>query len=182
MPEHHDRRLTRRMFLRGTLGAAVLLGVGGVFAGRWSSRIARLPRRPLRFFSAGEFAVMTAIAETMLPRGGKHAPFDDTETIERIDAELADLPAHETKDLKSLLWIVEYLPPVMGGKLGRFSALGDEGRAAYLRGWEQSRFAVKRTGYAAVKYLVMMHYYADRRAWKGIGYIPMSLPQWSTAS
>ena len=173
------RGLSRRMFLRGTLGAAVLLGVGGFFAGRWRSRGRRAPRRPLAFFSPAEFAVMTAIAETLLPgAGGRHAAFDEMETVERIDAKLAGLPAHETKDVKSLLWVLEHLPPLLGPRLGFFTGLTDAGRAAYLGGWERSRFAFKRTGYAALKYLVMLHYWGDRRSWPAIGYLPMGLPQW----
>lgn len=171
--------ITRRMFLRGTLGGAVLLGVGGVFAGRWTSRVTRTPRRPLRFFTAAEFAVMSAVAEAMLPRAdGRHVDFGELETIERIDAELAALPTHETKDLKALLFVFEKLPTVLGGRLGFFTALSDADRAAYLRGWETSRLAFKRTGFAAFKHLLMLFYWADPRAWRSIEYVPMGLPRW----
>lgn len=180
-PDRKRALLTRRMFLRGTLGGVVVLAVGGLVAGRWRSRVTRKPRRPLRFFTGAEFSVMTAVAEAMLPVDEKHADFGELDTVERIDEFLAGLPKHETKDLKSLLFAVENLPPVLGPKLGFFTALGDGDRRAYLRGWERSRFAFKRTGFAALKHLTMIHYWADRRAWKAIGYVPLELAQWSQA-
>ncbi|MBI2895059.1 MAG: hypothetical protein HYY06_16000 [Deltaproteobacteria bacterium] len=168
------KRISRRGFLRWTLGAALVLAVFGFFAGRWSSRIRRRPGRRLRFFTPAEYAVMTAVAETMLPR----IPFHSTETVEQIDRSLAIRPAAETKDIRTLLWMVEHLPPVLDRRLGFFTALSDADRAAVLRGWASSTFAFRRTGFQALKYLVMIHHYADRRSWRSIHYEPMELPGW----
>lgn len=116
---------------------------------------------------------MTAVAAAMLP---VVPPPEELETVERIDAKLAALPPDETKDLRSLLSVLEYLPPLLGPRLGRFTALPPDERAAYLLEWESSRLAFKRTGFAALKYLVMMFYYGDPRSWPALAYVPMALP------
>lgn len=168
------RRIGRRTFLKRTLLVLVAVGLVGLFVGRWSSRVKRRPHRRLRFFTPSEYAVMTAVAETMLPG----IPFHLTETVEQIDSSLAARPAVETKDIRTLLWMIEHLPPVLDRRLGFFTALADADRAAVLRGWANSSWAFRRTGFSALKYLVMIHHYADRRSWRSIHYEPMELPGW----
>ena len=160
------------------LAGGAALAFGALWVGRWSSRVRRRPKSALRFLSPKEFSVLTAVAETMLPRGPDAPSFHRIETVERIDDTLAHMPGHKTRDIPGLLWAIEHLPAVTSGKLGTFTSLSDADRTGVLRSWEQSGSADLRTAFAGLKYLVMLHYYADRRAWESFGYVPVALPQW----
>jgi gluconate 2-dehydrogenase subunit 3-like protein len=182
IPGYTERSvIARRSFLKRVLAALAVLLLGAIWIGRWSSRVHKRPRRHLRFLSPKEFSVLTAVAETMLPRWPDAPGFASLETIERIDESLAQLPAYRTQDVPGLLWAIEHLPSVTTGAFGTFTALPDADRTAVLRAWETSDRARLRTAYASLKYLVMLHYYADRRAWGSFGYVPVRLPQWDAA-
>lgn len=172
--------IARRSFFQRVLAALVVIVLGALWIGRWASRVRKRPRRHLQFLSAKEFSVLTAVAEAMLPRGGDAPGFHSIETIERIDDTLAHLPANKTQDIPGLLWAIEHLPPVTAGKLGTFTALPDADRTAVLHAWEKSGRAELRAAFGGLKYLVMLHYYADRRSWESFGYVPVRLPQWDT--
>ena len=150
-----------------------LLAAGGLVAGSWRARPGRGPARPLRFFSPAEFATMSAVADTFIaaPSDQKDIPSPaDVQLVERLDAALAEEDPRETKDLKTLLFLLERGAPILGLRLGFFSAMSDDARAAYLAGWESSLLSFKRSAFAALHYLVFLHYYDDPRTWAGIGY------------
>jgi len=168
----------RRAFFRGLFAGGAAVAFGALWVGRWSSRVRRRPTGPLKFLSPKEYSILTAVAETMLPRGPDTPAFHRIDTVERIDDTLAHMPGHKTRDVPGLLWAIEHLPAVTTGKLGTFTALSDASRTAVLRSWERNDSAYLRTAFAGLKYLVMLHYYADRRSWDSIGYVPVRLPQW----
>ena len=95
----------------------------------------------------------------------------------------------QTAQLHQLLRTVESpgLNLLLCGRAARFSHLSLPDRTAYLGGWRDSRLALKRTGFAALKRLTCFLYYAapgpkgPNPNWPEIGY-PGTLPEPPTGS
>jgi hypothetical protein len=168
-------RISRRRFLRTSLGGAAVLTAGGAIFGRWRPRT-DTPSAVLKVLTGREARTLSAVAETMLPPREGFPSLEEVDLIPRIDASMAKLHPDDLSDLKALLGLLEYGAPLVGPTRGFFSALPPAERARYLESWEQSRFALKRTGFAAMKYFVMMYYYDHPRAWGGTGFGHLVLP------
>jgi choline dehydrogenase-like flavoprotein len=80
------------------------------------------------------------------------------------------LPATDRRLLSILLRIVEYAVPVLTGRLRRFSSLALADQQRYLRGWEQSRVALRRQGAASLRALASVAYYGRASGWAAVGY------------
>jgi hypothetical protein len=162
--------LGRRAFLRATGMSAALLTV---------SRLRLVPAAAattgaetvMRVLSPGDARVMSAIGERITVTGDPAMPrFSQTSGLETIDAALRGLPPDIVQQLSWALWLFEYAPPVLAGKLSTFTGLTPEWQDAYLMSWEQSRFQMRRLAFQAVKNLSFLGYYAQDATWKGIHY------------
>jgi hypothetical protein len=160
--------LTRRALLGRSLAAlgavAALPGVAPACA-----RSAPAPAG-LRVLAPGEWQVLDALADTVIPRGG---PFPlgaaDVGLAARIDALLAAQPAQLAGGVRGALLLLEYGAPLLTGRLARFSALGAEERAAVF-GALPGRFGLARRVYAGLRGLCLFAFYALPESWPAIGY------------
>ena len=160
--------LTRRALLGRSLAAlgavAALPGVAPACA-----RSAPAPAG-LRVLAPGEWQVLAAIADTVIPRGG---PFPlgaaDVGLAARIDALLAAQPAELAGGVRGALLLLEYGAPLLAGRPARFSALGAEERAAVF-GALPGRFGLARRVYAGLRGLCLFAFYALPESWPAIGY------------
>lgn len=169
-------RFSRRFLLRSTAVGAAAMALGGL-CGSWRRRATRLPPSPTHALDADQAAILTAVAETLLPPAPGFPTVQEVRLVERIDAKLATVPAEDLEDVRSLLTAFEYGAPVLGPAAGRFTALSDAARERYLAGWERSRLAFKRTGFHALKYLVLLYYYDSPRAWRKLRYTGPQIPR-----
>ena len=165
--------LSRRSLLkRGLLGGS-LLALGGVgFLALRGGRMLPLPPEGLRVFSPREYAVLDAVARRLVrPRAG-------WPTVEEIGVALAaDRIAERTegsaqKELKQLLGLFEngLAGFVFGGWTRPFTALNGDEQDRVLAEWRDSSLAIRRTGFSALRTLVLAGYYKSPRIWPAVGY------------
>ena len=167
-----DRKLplSRRSFLQWTAVSAGLLTVARL---RPVAAVA-VPAGPapaFRVLTPHTAEILTVIVERMVDNGEPDMPaVRDTGTIETIDVALYQLDPAVQAQLGWLLTMFEYGPPLLQGKLRRFTALRPEEQDDYLRGWETSRLPLRRIAFQALKNLAVLGYYSQDATWKGIHY------------
>jgi hypothetical protein len=163
----------RRGFLRRGLwgGALLALGGGGYLALRPSRKVP-LPVEGLLALSDREYAVVQALAERLVPVRNGFASVDQVRAAYNVDRVLARADAGVRKEVKQLLGLFENALPglLFGGRWEPFSQLTAAEQDTVLREWESSRLALRRTGFQALRTLVVAAYYGSPLAWPGIGY------------
>jgi hypothetical protein len=167
-----DFRVTRRGLLR----------VGGISAALLTvSRLRALPAlaatgqasadATLRVLSPDDARILSAIAGRITFTGEPSMPrFADTAGLQVIDGALRQLPPAVAQQVSWGLWLFEYGPPIWIGKLSTFTGLSDEWQDAYIAGWAESRFQMRRTAFQAFKNLSMLGYYSQDATWPAIHY------------
>jgi hypothetical protein len=159
---------TRRGFL-------ALLGAGSALAS-----VARVPRAAAataspaaagRFFAEAEREILTQVVERMVATGEPEAPaVRDTRAIDVIDAVVEGLDPAISAPLPTLLRAVEWGPFLFDRRLSRFTRLLPEAQDASLRGWMESRLALRRQGFLALRNLAFVGYWSQEETWPLIGY------------
>jgi hypothetical protein len=171
MPSLELPSMTRRIFLNGTLqalGAAVALPLAprSLFAAAETAADAA----PLRVLSPGEYQVLAAIADTMIPHGGA---FDlgarDVDLARRVDAYLPKMHPDIVTGFRGALVFVEQQAPQLAGKTGSFSALAPEDRGAVFDAMVAAG-GVPAGAFLGLKYVCMTHFYTLDAVWPAIGY------------
>jgi hypothetical protein len=143
------------------LGAGTLAGCGG----EPGERLASPP------FSADEREVLAQVVERMVATGEDPAPrVRDTGVVSRIEALLLALDPELVRPLPALLRLVDWGPWLFDATPARFRALSDAAKDDSLRGWQQSRFALRRQGFAALRNLAFFGWYGGEASWPGVGY------------
>lgn len=176
MLESMDRvsLLSRRSFLRYatiTGGLATLVRLRAIPA-------AAAPAPALRVLSARHAEVLAAVVERMVDSGDPSMPaVRETRAIEIIDWTLAQVDDSVQAQLRWLLLLFQYGPPILAGRLSTFTSMSAEEKDEYIRGWARSRFATRRLAFRALKNLSMLGYYADDSTWRGIHYDGPWLPR-----
>jgi Gluconate 2-dehydrogenase subunit 3 len=163
--------VTRRVLLRRSLHAAGALAVLPGFALACAPADAVRAPSDLRVLDAAQWAVLDAVADTFVPRGGAF-PLGarDVELARRIDAFLAGEPPALVGGLGAALVAVEWAAPVAAGRFGRFSRLDADARTAAIDALCRSRVGLLRDVYAGLKQLCCFTFYALDASWAAIGY------------
>lgn len=164
--------MQRRTFAKIAGGAGLgLLGGGGVLY-VLPTRLVPLPSEPLRYFSAREYAIFTAVAEAMVevPKGVPDV--HDAKVALKADQFMARNIPDAQHDVHQLLSLFDNALAgfVLCGSLRPFSRMSLEGRRAYLAKWQDHPIGLIRAGFVALKKLSMSCYYASPETWSSIGY------------
>jgi hypothetical protein len=85
---------------------------------------------------------------------------------------IGTLPAPMRKDIQRLIFLFEYLPPVVIFRFARFSRLSEDDQDRYIEAWGTSRIGLLRTGFRVLRSLSVSTYYQNPAVWKAIGYEP----------
>lgn len=163
---------TRRRFLKKGLFGGVLLALGG--AGWLASRRGAQVAVPggLRVLSAGEYAVMWSIVQRLVPaREGFPSP-DALGTTAACDGIMALMEEVTQGELKQLLMLFENALPnfLFSGRTEPFTQMTPPEQEEVLAQWRDSRLKLRRTGFLALRGIVMAAYYGNRETWKAGGY------------
>ena len=162
----------RRGFLKkGLLGGALLAAGGGsAWLATRKTRV-RPGLRPLAVFDAAQLTVLLAVADRVIP---DHPGFPRPAEVglpARVDAVAAMADPATQGELRRLVTLFE---SGFGGLLDLSPRLFTECDGAAqdrrLRGWMDSRLALRRTGFKALKRLVAAAYYGSPATWKAVGY------------
>lgn len=161
--------LSRRRWLKWTLGAGGLLfmGGGGLFAAR-----GRAPHvAGLRILSDQEHRTVAALARAILPRGGAFSlGARDVDLARAFDRFLADEPSWNQRDLRNAIFLLEMGPIVFDGRRVTFSHLSEAERLAHFEGWMRSGVLLRRQVAVAFKKFLHVVFYDTPEVWPSIGY------------
>jgi len=162
---------TRRTFLsRGlqALGAAAALPF---LAGRVLAATDETSTTPaLQVLTPGEYAILAAFADTMIPRGGAfEMGAIDVDLARRIDSYLPRLHPDMIVGVRGALAFVEQKAPGLAKKPETFTALASADREAVFAAMLASP-GLPASVLLALKYLCISHFYAIDATWKFIGY------------
>ena len=163
----------RRGFLKkGIVGGAVLaLGGGGALFLRGSKEVP-LPPEGLLALSAREYAVVTALAERMLPVSGDYPALAEVRVAFNADRILTKVDATALAELKQLLNLFENALPnfLFGFRTQPFTVQSAAEQDAVLDEWLHSKLAIRRTGFTALRTLVVGAYFLSPLTWPAVGY------------
>jgi len=161
---------SRRSFLRYsavTAGLGTLVRLRAVPAATESPLIEATPE----VFSPNEKEILTVIVERMVDSGDPSMPaVRDTHAIATIERTLGEVDESVASQLRWLLSVFEYAPPLLAFRMSTFTGMTPEEQDDYLRGWANSRFQIRRLAFRALKNLSMLGYYAQDSTWRGIHY------------
>ena len=188
-PEPAPVSLSRRSLLkRGLLGGALLAAGGAGFLALRGGASVTLPTDGLLVFTPAQFAVLDAVARRMVrPRKG-WPTVDEVGVARAADRIAARVEPSAQNELQQLLGLFENALAgfLFGGRTRPFTRLEGPEQDTVLAEWRDSRIAVRRTGYAALRTLVLAGYYQSPIVWPATGYdgppeifkIGASLPEW----
>jgi hypothetical protein len=139
-------------------------------------------------FTPAQFAVLDAVARRMVrPRTG-WPTVDQVGVARAADRIAARVEPSAQKELQQLLGLFDngLAGFLFGGRIRPFTLLDGAGQDAVLAEWRDSRIAVRRTGFAALRTLVLAGYYQSPAVWPAVGYggpprifeDGPSLPEW----
>ncbi|HUM10077.1 MAG TPA: gluconate 2-dehydrogenase subunit 3 family protein [Myxococcaceae bacterium] len=172
-PEPAPVSLSRRSLIkRGLVGGALLAAGGAGFLALRGGLPVTLPPDGLLVFSPAQFAVLDAVARRMVrPRPG-WPTVDEVGVARAADRIAARVEPSAQKELKQLLGLFEngLAGFLFGGRTRPFTRLEGAEQDAVLAEWRDSRLAVRRTGHAALRTLVLAGYYQTPSIWPAVGY------------
>ncbi len=166
----------RRRFLQtGAAGAALLLLVRHAAAGT----LARAPQQgslDLRVLDGAAAEFIAALAPVLLAEG---LPDDRdarivavNEVVEAMDRAVAGLSPAVQEEIQQLFALVTFAPTraLVAGVWTPWRSASAADIAGFLDSWRDSRFALLRSGYQALKQLMQACWYGNPLAWGKIGY------------
>jgi hypothetical protein len=156
---------SRRSFLKKGLVGGALLAVSGVGLSLWPTRRVT-PRRGLLFLDERELSIVAAMAEVIVPGG------DPVDVAHRVDAFLSPMSSGSVHDLKKLLRLVEngFAGAILDGRPQPFSRASMEARRRTMESMQDSRIALRRGGYQALRRLLVAARWTDPSLWPSIDY------------
>jgi len=152
----------RTVLKRGLLGAGVLV-LGGTGLAMYPTLDTGAPTRPLRVLTRRSFHVVVAIARRVV-----QAPDAAPVAIAHgADDSLTHLPDEAQHELNQLVGLFETALGglVLDGRLRPFTRLSPEDQDHVLERWRDSRLALRRTGYQALRKLCLASHYALASSW-----------------
>lgn len=162
----------RRGFLKKGLFGGLLLAVGG---GGWlftrKGNTVALPEG-IQNLSPAEYAVMWALVQRFVPTREGFPSADATQTGLACDRVIGLMEEVTRSEVKQLLMLFENALPnfLFGGRTVPFTMLDPTEQDRVIEEWRDSRLTLRRTGYSALRGLVMAAYYAQRAVWPALGY------------
>jgi hypothetical protein len=167
--------ITRRTLLRGSLFGGALLSTAAML-GRHLGGDDFDPKMAtrLRVLSPKEHLVLEKAAERILRADEGEAPAPSLFGIGLfVDRYLTHLPPALQRQAKGLLLVLEH----GSSPLRRFSRMSGEAQDAVLTDWAQSRLALRRQGFQALRTFAFLGYYRRDEVWPVIGYSgPIRVP------
>jgi hypothetical protein len=170
---------TRRGFLRkGLFGGAILsLAALGWLGTRKGVEVA-LPAKPLEAVSPAQYAVLVVLAQRFIPKRANFPTSDALGVAKAADAIIALLDPSARTEVLQLLSLFENgaATLLLSWRFARpFTRLGVDEQDVLLEDWRTSRLTLRRTGYMALRGLLMASFYGNPATWGAVGY-PGPLP------
>jgi len=163
------KRFTRRQFIQaGAAGAALLAAV------RFLDRPRAAEIGKFRNLDARTVELLQALVPVVLANGlpSAHRATAIGEIIEAFDRALSGLDPAIQDEIAQMLRLLVYAPTriAVAGVWPPWPEASAEEVAGFLRGWRDSRYELKRSGYRALTQLIQAAWYDNTRAWPVIAY------------
>jgi hypothetical protein len=160
----------RRSFLKRGLFGGLLLAVGGgtLLAFRRSATVT-VPEG-LKVLDGREYALVESLVHCFVPT---RAGFPSTEgTARAVDGIISQLDDSAKMETRQLFVLFENALPnfLFGGRTRPFTQLAEDEQMAVLKEWRSSAITVRRSGYLALRALVMAAYYGNPAVWPATKY------------
>lgn len=172
-PRGYAARTSRRTLLvRGVFGGALLLMGGAGFLLSRGTRRVKLPAEPLSVLDQDEYAVVHAIAGRVIAPAPDAPTLDELNVAWQVDQLLTRVDPAAQKEVKQLLGLFESALGgfVFGLRRRPFTQLDPADQDQVLHEWQHSRLTLRRTGFQALRTLVLAAYYASPKTWASVGY------------
>jgi len=161
---------SRRGFLKkGLIGGAVLAAGGLGWLALRPSQEEPLPAGGLTVLAPLEYSVLAAVARRMLPPRQGFPTLDVAAACDVILTKVDDTARRETRQLINIFENAA-LGLLFGLRVTPFTRLPPDEQDAVLREWRDSRLLIRRTGYVALRSLVMAGYFASKETWGAVNY------------
>jgi len=162
----------RSLLKRGLLGGALLAVGGAGFLALRPGRRQPAPPGGMLVFSEHEAAVLDAIARRLVGDVPGWPGVEEVGVVQAVDRIASRVEPSVQAELKQLLGLFDNALAgfLFGGWLRPFTALDPKDQDRVLEEWRDSRVALRRTGYNALRTLVLAGYTQSPLTWKPIGY------------
>jgi hypothetical protein len=170
--------LSRRSFLRYAALSSGLLTLSRLRVAPAMAAPPVTPRPGLQVLTPDEAEIFTVVVERMVASDDAAMPkVRDTQSIAAIDHALAQLDPSLQSQVRWLLRIIQWGPPLLMLRLSSFTGLTAAEQDEYLRGWATSRRDLRRLAFRALKNLSMLGYYSQDATWPALHYPGPWLPR-----
>jgi hypothetical protein len=170
MASDAGRGVARRAILKkGLFGGLLLLLGGGTALAYFPSRDGFAPPAQLLSISQARFQVLASVAARIAPAGA-----DAAAVALGVDRLLSYALVETRQDIEKLLGLFENALPglLLDGRALPFTRLSEASQDEVLQGWRTSVFALRRSGYQALRKLCLMSYWSTESSWPAVGYDP----------
>ena len=177
----HDRRVTRRKFLKESLFGVAFLSSSRFIPSEAlpDNELSQVPK-DLAFFSPREYLIFDAIAERIigLPSTGQPS-VKDVGVASRADQFLAGADPEVQDQLHQLFTVFNapFFTFLFDFRFSSYLNMSAPDKDSYILDWMTSRLGFRRTGFQALKRVSLSMFYTDNRSWKEIGYEGMFMPE-----
>lgn len=171
-PRRWRSRRSRRSFLKRGLFGGLLLSLGG---GAWlalkRSALVEIPTG-LQVLDARSYAVVRALVDRFVPPDVAFPPPESIGTAKAVDDILMLVDPTARAEVVQLLRLFENALPnfLLGWRTAPFTQLTPDEQTQVLSEWRDSRFALRRSGFLALRSLVMAAYYGQSATWPAMRY------------
>ncbi len=163
----------RRGFLKkGILGGVVLALGGGTALFLRPGKEVALPPEGLLALSPREYSVVLSLASRMVPTSDGFPTVEAMRVGFNADRILTKVDDTALKEMKQLLNLFENALPnlLFGMRLAPFTQMPAAEQDAVIAEWLKSRLEIRRTGYSALRGLVLAAYFVKSETWAAVGY------------
>ena len=162
----------RRGFLKKGLFGGLLLALGG---GGWlfTRKGVEVPvPGEVKNLSPAEYAVMWALVQRFVPSRPGFPTGEAVQAGVGCDRVIGLMEEVTRGEIKQLLMLFENALPnfLFGGRTVPFTQLSANEQDVVLEEWRDSALTLRRTGYQALRGIVMAAYYAQKAVWPAVGY------------
>ena len=167
---------SRRQFLTAGLAAGAALAAVRLVHGPFGEGNAAAPAAGFAFLGNDEHVILGAIAPVVLagalPAAGAERTAALDRTVRAVDAAIAGFLPAVQEEVHELFALLAFAPArrFLAGVSRPWAEADPVSVAAFLEGWRNSRFALLRSAYSALRQLILAAWYGQTEAWGAIGY------------
>lgn len=172
LPPRGQKQSRRGFLKKGLFGGALLaLGGGGFLATRPSVELP-LPTEGLLVLSASEYAVINALSARFIPVRSGFPTVEEIRVAFNCDRILTQVDDTAVREVKQLLMLFENALAnfLFGRRTKPFTALSVPEQETVLAEWKNSKVTIRRTGFLALRSMIVAAYYGSSKTWEAVGY------------